>query len=50
MSLILSERHSGTGGMTGQWLIRADKWDQTSQLYYLVIVCSIGSAIQGWGE
>ncbi|ORY28300.1 hexose transport-related protein [Naematelia encephala] len=24
------------------------KWSQTSALYYLVIVCSIGSAIQGW--
>ncbi|RSH93856.1 hypothetical protein EHS25_006505 [Saitozyma podzolica] len=32
------------------WMERehTHKWDQTSQLYYLVIVCSIGSAIQGW--
>ncbi|WVQ69763.1 uncharacterized protein L199_007983 [Kwoniella botswanensis] len=27
---------------------RTNKWDQTRALYFLVIVCSIGSAIQGW--
>ncbi|WRT67418.1 uncharacterized protein IL334_004389 [Kwoniella shivajii] len=32
------------------WLRRekTNKWDQTRALYFLVIVCSIGSAIQGW--
>ncbi|KAK8869561.1 hypothetical protein IAR55_000128 [Kwoniella newhampshirensis] len=32
------------------WLRRekTHKWDQTTALYFLVIVCSIGSAIQGW--
>lgn len=28
----------------------SDKWSQTPALYYLVFVCSIGSAIHGWGE
>ncbi|WVQ78619.1 hypothetical protein IAT38_000705 [Cryptococcus sp. DSM 104549] len=32
------------------WVRRehTNKWDQTWPLYFLVIVCSIGSAIQGW--
>ncbi|TYJ51202.1 hypothetical protein B9479_008240, partial [Cryptococcus floricola] len=32
------------------WLRReiTNKWDQALSLYFLIIVCSIGSAIQGW--
>ncbi|WVF71916.1 hypothetical protein IAT40_006726 [Kwoniella sp. CBS 6097] len=32
------------------WLRRekTNKWDQTRALYFLIIVCSLGSAIQGW--
>ncbi|OXG21713.1 sugar transporter [Cryptococcus neoformans Tu401-1] len=32
------------------WIRRekTNRWDQTRALYFLVIVCSIGSAIQGW--